>query len=438
MLTLKDDTMLGDVPDGWDVKPLRRLVTADYPGDWGEERGPSMTRVLRSTNLTNDGHLDLDDVALRALPADKIAPLAPRRGDILLERSGGGPGQPVGRVGLVTLDMPGYAFSNFLHLLRPDPDEIDPRFLKWVLYQVNRTGRVVRLEQQTTQMRNLHFRDYLTMPVPVPPPHEQTAIARILDAVDNALERTRAAVERARELRFSVIHEALSRGTANEAPRRSPAGLIPASWSAEALGGHLAEGPTNGVYRPESDYAAHGTRIIRIDDFEQGRFKNFDELRRVVVEPVIAKRYAVAPNDVLINRVNSMSHIGKATLVPPLTETTIFESNMMRLRCGPRLLPAFLNTVLCSEIARRHWLARAKPAVNQASINQRDVRELLVPIPRRPAEQADIVALVAAAERRIDALSAVLAAQRALKAALMHDLLTGLVRVRDAGKVAAS
>jgi len=63
--------------------------------------------------------------------------------------------------------MPGHAFSNFLHLLRPEPKEVDPRFLGWVLYQVNRTGRVVRLEQQTTQMRNLHFRDYLTMPLPV-------------------------------------------------------------------------------------------------------------------------------------------------------------------------------------------------------------------------------------------------------------------------------
>ena len=35
---------------------------------------------------------------------------------------------------------------------------------------------------------------------PFPPPDEQAAIARILDAVDTALERTRAAVERAREL----------------------------------------------------------------------------------------------------------------------------------------------------------------------------------------------------------------------------------------------
>ena len=54
--------------------------------------------------------------------------------------------------------------------------------------------------------------------IPVPPPDEQAAIARILDAVDTALERTRAAVERARELDHSLLHELL---TGPRARRRS-------------------------------------------------------------------------------------------------------------------------------------------------------------------------------------------------------------------------
>ena len=100
MLTLKQDTMLGDVPEEWDVKPLRSMLTSNAPGDWGDDRGPHMVPVLRSTNFTNEGYLDLSDIALRALKPEKVALLAPRKGDILLERSGGGPDQPVGRVGL--------------------------------------------------------------------------------------------------------------------------------------------------------------------------------------------------------------------------------------------------------------------------------------------------------------------------------------------------
>ena len=199
MLTLKSSTMLGGIPSDWETKALAELLSEHYPGDWGEERGPHTARILRSTNLTREGRLDSEDVAIRALSLPKASILAPKRGDILVERSGGGPGQPVGRIGFLEHDMPGHAFSNFLHLLRPDANRVNPRFLGWVLYQINQTGRIIRLEQQTTQMRNLNFRDYLTMPLPYPPLEEQAAIAGILDAVDTALERTQTAIERARQ-----------------------------------------------------------------------------------------------------------------------------------------------------------------------------------------------------------------------------------------------
>ena len=156
-MTLPSSTMLGGIPSHWETKALEELLTEHYPGDWGQERGPHTVKILRSTNFTREGRLDLGDVAIRALPPSKASLLAPKRGDILVERSGGGPGQPVGRIGLVDNDMPGYGFSNFLHLIRPDSEIVDSRFLGWVLYQVNRTGRIVRLEQQTTQMRNLNL-----------------------------------------------------------------------------------------------------------------------------------------------------------------------------------------------------------------------------------------------------------------------------------------
>jgi type I restriction enzyme S subunit len=101
MLTLTQDTMLGNIPGDWGVKPLKALLTSNIPGDWGEDRGPNMVPVLRSTNLTGSGRLDLCDIALRALSPEKAASLSPKKNDVLLERSGGGPDQPVGRVGFV-------------------------------------------------------------------------------------------------------------------------------------------------------------------------------------------------------------------------------------------------------------------------------------------------------------------------------------------------
>ena len=107
-------------------------------------------------------------------------------------------------------------------------------------------------------------------------------------------------------------------------------------------------------------------------------------------------------HDILINRVNSLSHIGKSALVPALVEATVFESNMMRLRLKPELLPEFLILFLCSERARAYWLTRAKPAVNQSGINQKGVRQLFVPIPS-PEEQQEIVNAASAHTRLIAA-----------------------------------
>lgn len=266
--------------------------------------------------------------------------------------------------------------------------------------------------------------------IPSPPPDEQAAIARILDAVDTAIARTREAVERARIVRETLLHQLLRFGIHCEKQKKSEAGLIPMSWDCEPLGNHLESGPTNGVYRPESDYGTEGTRIVRIDSFADGEIHDVTSLRRVKVEPAIEQRYLLYESDLLINRVNSLSHIGKAAIVPILDEPTIFESNMMALRCSKRLVPEFLILVLCSDIARRHWLSRAKPAVNQASINQRDVRVLPVPLPESD-EQLEIANTISAAAKHIQCLDDVVKAQTQLKKSLMHDLLTGKVRVNN-------
>ena len=299
MLTLKEDTMLGNVPRDWDIRPLRSLLSAHYPGDWGEERGPQMTRVLRSTNLTNDGRLDLDDVALRALQPTKAELLAPTKDDILVERSGGGPGQPVGRVGFVEADMPGHAFSNFLQLLRPDPKEVDAHFLRWVLYRVNGTGRIVRIEQQTTQMRNLNFRDYIAMPLPIPRPEEQAVIARILDAVDTALERTLSAFEHARELERSVLQDALD--NLDVGHRRL---------------GDFAVDVRYGTSKASSE-RGWGNPVLRIPNVVGDRL-SLDDLAFVELPSADVARLRLEDGDLLLVRTNeNPSYVGRSVVFRP-------------------------------------------------------------------------------------------------------------------------
>jgi type I restriction enzyme S subunit len=189
MLTHQFATILGDIPSDWSVTPVRDvLIRAEsVSGDWGEDTGAVELKVLRSTNFTNDGHLDLSDIAQRWYSEDKAADLALQRYDILLERSGGGPDQPVGRVVFVDHDLPGFGFGNFIHRLRPDVGQIEPRYLRWALHEIHRSGVIERLQYQTTQMRNLDFRDYSRVLLPLPSRDEQERIADAIDRCDEVV-----------------------------------------------------------------------------------------------------------------------------------------------------------------------------------------------------------------------------------------------------------
>lgn len=65
MLTHRHDTIIGDIPQDWIPKPLRSLLERQFSGDWGADEGEQAVSVLRSTNFTESGSLDFNDVATR-------------------------------------------------------------------------------------------------------------------------------------------------------------------------------------------------------------------------------------------------------------------------------------------------------------------------------------------------------------------------------------
>ena len=433
MPTLKEDTILGELPSDWNTKSLAEMLSKHYPGEWGEERGLHMVKVLRSTNLTNDGGLDVTDVAIRALSPCKAKMLAPKQGDILLERSGGGPGQPVGRVGFVEDDMPGHAFSNFLHMLRPDADKVDPRFLGWILYRINQTGRIVRFEQQTTQMRNLNFRDYLKMLIPFPPLQEQAAIARVLDAVDTAIERTREAVEQAREVKRAILQKVFTEGLQGEAQRKTAIGPIPKSWQVVPVRAVV----DNFQYGLSIPMEESGTLpILRMGNIQNGDV-TFKDLKYVSLPEKVIRPYILNRGDVLFNRTNSQEWVGKVGIYRH-DDPAVFASYLIRL--VPKSIEVdtyYLGQVLSSHSVQCRIKRYATPGVQQVNINATNLGKVLIPLPTGREglrEQKRIAVLLKASEEVIRSYESLLTARQALKKSLMQDLLTGRVRVSDSIK----
>ncbi|MGI4751049.1 MAG: hypothetical protein ACRYFB_10460 [Janthinobacterium lividum] len=80
----------------WEIESLTTLIDKPLSGEWGNDGGE--INVLRTTNFRNDGTLDFSNVVKRDIPAKKVEQKALKPGDTIIEKSGGSPSQPVGRV----------------------------------------------------------------------------------------------------------------------------------------------------------------------------------------------------------------------------------------------------------------------------------------------------------------------------------------------------
>jgi type I restriction enzyme S subunit len=155
---------------------------------------------------------------------------------------------------------------------------------------------------------------------------------------------------------------------------------LPEGWRYTRLGNLTNNGFQNGLYKSIDSYG-RGTIIVRIDNFYDGKINAWNTLKRLEVSPEELDLYSLEEGDILINRVNSMSHLGKCGLVQKIPEPCVFESNMMRTRISKNLLlPRYVSFYLSSKVGLRELRKNAKQAINQASINQTDVSSIAIPI----------------------------------------------------------
>ena len=132
-------------------------------GEWGQEalEGEGIP-VLRTTNFTNEGIIKYDDVVNRHITKKNIADKMLRKGDIIIEKSGGSDKQPVGRVVYFEGEENKFLFNNFTGLLRvKDTKKWMPRYVFYSLYGNYINGGTKAFENRTTGLHNLQTDSYV-------------------------------------------------------------------------------------------------------------------------------------------------------------------------------------------------------------------------------------------------------------------------------------
>jgi type I restriction enzyme S subunit len=224
----------------WHELPLRRVFSLVTAGAWGVEpdAGEVSLPCIRGTDFDYPAlRTSLVRAPIRGYSLKEVGRLAARRGDLIIEKSGGGEQQPVGRVVIHDLDDPVMP-TNFAGRLRVQ-QSVDPRFACYLLASMYADGLTRSAIKQTTGIQNLDLGALLGTHVRTPSPSEQRAIADYLDAetsrIDSLIEKKRRMVELLEERFECAVFTGITRGLDPRAPTK-PSGLpwvteIPSHWT---------------------------------------------------------------------------------------------------------------------------------------------------------------------------------------------------------------
>ena len=133
-------------------------------GEWGmDDIVGNGVPVFRTTNFTNEGIINYDNIVTRRITKKNIGEKYLRKGDIIIEKSGGSDKFPVGRVVYFDGDENTYLFNNFTGLLRvKNKEEWYPKYIFYSLFANYKRGGTRPFENKTTGLHNLKIDDYVT------------------------------------------------------------------------------------------------------------------------------------------------------------------------------------------------------------------------------------------------------------------------------------
>ncbi|MDO9437722.1 restriction endonuclease subunit S [Hydrogenophaga sp.] len=165
-----------------DTQRLKYAVEGCINGIWGDEpNGADDLVVVRVADFDRQRCcVELgDSPTIRAVPESARSRRLLRKGDLLIEKSGGGEQQPVGNVVLFNEDRPAVC-SNFVARM-PVVDSCDSRYVAYVFRALYAEGRNVPHVKQTSGIQNLDSESYLNERVWLPAKNTQEYIADFLD-----------------------------------------------------------------------------------------------------------------------------------------------------------------------------------------------------------------------------------------------------------------
>lgn len=428
------------VPQGWTIQRLKHSIESTQVGIWGDEPGSNDEDILCVRVA------DFDRPRLRVpetVPTVRSVPRSERKkrlraGDLLLEKSGGTPVNPVGFVAYFDGVQGEAISSNFIARMRLKKGQ-HPRY--WLYahaasYSAKLTARSVK---QTTGIQNLDQTSYFDERFPFPPIGDQRRIADFLDRetaqIDALIAKQEQLIRGLRERRESICSDTVFGGMRGDTLRNNsepwlPA--MPATWPIAQLG--FATDTLAGYAFPSDGFTDNpsDTRLLRGINVKPGLVDWTEVVYWDESLTPVPSRYKLKPGDLVLgmDRPFIGSGVRLASISGDDTPTLLLQ-RVLRIRPLATSDRGYLRH-LFSTRSFYMYLEPMFTGVSVPHVSEWQVRKYRIPLPSI-SEQREISSYLDQKTSGIDALIAkaeeFIGLARERRAALITDVVTGRIDV---------
>ncbi|BAN68074.1 hypothetical protein EBS_0079 [endosymbiont of unidentified scaly snail isolate Monju] len=354
-------------------------------------------------------------------------------GNVLLSKDG-----TVGRV-VVYKQTEEIGVLSSICIIEPN-DSLDPSYL----------GQVLRNEESVRQyenfmsgsaLRRLVLRDIRSIQIPLPSLAQQRAIAKILDTLDDAIQKTEQLIAKLKQIKQGLLHDLLTRGIDENGQLRDPIahpeqfkdsvlGKIPKEWRVVPLR-QLIESLDAGVSVNAFDYPAASGQIgvLKTSAVSGGKFYP-RENKAVLPQEISRARVRPEADSIIVSRMNTPELVGEHGYVDGFFGDLYLPDRLwlMKFKDKDLISARWLSFFLSTPPAKRHIALHATGTSGSMKNLPKDkFLDMLIPLPEL-AEQNLVAETLKSHEDRMILEGCHLQRLQSIKKGLMNDLLTGRVR----------
>jgi len=423
------DTEIGPMPEAWGVVPLRSVV---------ERTG---NRDPRKTPDTEFKYIDVSSVSNESYRVESwkicVGSEAPSRArkvvkarDVLFATV-----RPyLKNIAAIPAHLDEEICSTGFCVIRAKKEVADPDFLYYITISDSFVGSVVA-KQRGSSYPAVSDKVVLEEAIPLPPLPEQRRIARVLSTVRRTIEATEAVIAATRELKRSLMHHLFTYGPVSlqEAERvplkETEIGLVPEGWEWSRLKecAVVQTGVAKGRKFPK-EIPTEEVPYLRVANVQDG-YLDLSEMKHIRIRVSERERYSLRTNDVVLTEGGDYDKLGRGFIWRGQIPDCVHQNHVFVVRANQRLLrPEFLAYLVQSAYGKAYFLKVAHRTTHLACINSSKLKAFPALLPPKK-DQGDIVRILGNVDQKIAAERNRKQALQALFKSLLHNLMTGRVRV---------